>query len=301
MLHSSSSPIDIHQLAKYEMDVYQSHSLSPKRCFPDFSDETLTASLNKLNLSTENVSVDAESVAEDETDSNKTKPKRVTFADSVGLELVQIRHMTAGRDTPPNLDPSIIASLLGNSDRREKPAGPQLNLEFQQPLSDYSNFRACINKNNVSLESVAINDYRLVGTVQVRNLAFHKTVFLRLTMDNWCSHVDIPAYYVNNGMSRGNSSFSTQIDTFSFEYDIPCDRLTSFPIMFAVCFQCESSEFWDNNGGKNYVISVKKSQSKAKPQHLLRRDSIDYFYETKNWTEFAAWKQIEVDCSLPYW
>lgn len=49
---------------------------------------------------------------------------------------------------------------------------------FPQPASDYLAFRGRLDRNNVSLENVIVREEEqvVVGTVKVRNLAFHKEV-----------------------------------------------------------------------------------------------------------------------------
>ena len=222
------------------------------------------------------------------------KEKRVKFADSVGLELVQIRHMTAGRDTPPNLSPSIMAMLRSEP---EKLSGPSLSLNFYQPVSDYGIFRQSLEKNFVSLESLSISDNRLIGTIKVKNLAFSKSVFLRITYDDWHSYEDIDAYYVNNGLVCAQGApFSLSIDTFSFDHEIPYEKLMRPAIHFAVGFRCESHEYWDNNDSKNYTILVHNSSQREYAPTCQRQKSLD----DTNWSEYAAWKLTTNDFT-PYW
>ena len=229
-------------------------------------------------------------------------PKRVKFADTVGLDLVHIRHMTAGRDTPPDLSCYHFSDLDLCSSKKQSREEPTLTLGFPQPVSDYSQFRELLDTNNVSLESISINGLSIVGTIKVKNLAFHKTVFARFTSDNWATCHDVNAYYVNNGLANGQGMVLTsQIDTFSFTYDLSAEFTKCDNIQFAVCFRCEGQEFWDNNIRKNYVIHLKTPVKKKSPaqQH---RASFDFYADhiETNWTEFAIWKNLRTDYT-PYW
>lgn len=223
-------------------------------------------------------------------------PKRVKFADTVGLDLVHIRHMTAGRDTPPDLSSYVFSDLNLANEKEQK---PKLTIGFQQPVADYSQFRDCIDTYNISLESVSINDDSIVGTVKVKNLAFHKAVFARFTHDDWTTSHDVSAFYVNNGLANGQGNQMTSlIDTFSFTYELSPGSMNCRNIQFAVCFRCSGQEFWDNNQRKNYVIYV----NSLPDSHITpsKRRSIDCYngHLQTNWTEYAIWRNIDY---TPYW
>ena len=225
---------------------------------------------------------------------DKSSKKRVLFADAVGLDLVQVRYMTAGRDTPPNLDPKIFSALDISKD---KPVVPTLQLDFQQPVSDYCQFRQSLEHNHVCLESVSINDNVVVGTVKVKNMAFHKTVFVRITYDGWVSSENVAAYYVNNGLFNAQGDeLASPVDTFSFTHEVPVDKITQRGVEFAVCFRCNEQEFWDNNSNKNYHITVKDGTAPYSKSDF----SLKKAFEETNWTEFAIWRDLESDYT-PYW
>lgn len=279
------------------------HGSSPKTCRA-YANADME---NNLVENLKNLAIDSNHTQNsEETDESpqSKQQKRVKFADSVGLELVQIRHMTAGRDTPPDLDPSIFAFL--NVDNEEKPAGPTLTLDFPQPVSNYSFFRETLEGNKVALESISINDCQLVAAVKVKNISFHKKVFLRITYDNWSSFTDVDAYYVNNSLSSALGSAASATDTFSVSYEIPCNHLGTSPILFAVCFQCNGDEYWDNNRGRNYRILVNGNLPVPGPRqsYLMRMDSSELYYNTtgldRSPSEFAVWKYLKDD-STPYW
>ncbi|XP_067928368.1 protein phosphatase 1 regulatory subunit 3B-like [Watersipora subatra] len=219
--------------------------------------------------------------------------KRVSFADSVGLELVHIRHMTAGRDTPPDLDPQIFISL-GQSN--EKSRTPSLQPVFSQPIANFSQFMQSLERNNVQVESVVVKDSLIIGTVKVKNLAFYKTVFVRVTRDHWRSSYDVSAHFVNNGLCKP-ADLSTSTDTFSFTIDIPLNEVAQVGIEFAVCYRCNGQEFWDNNGNKNYCFKLKDDDDSSvgceQPWKLPPANQT-------NWTEFAIWRGLESN-HTPYW
>ncbi|KAF6017714.1 PPP1R3C [Bugula neritina] len=222
--------------------------------------------------------------------------KKVSFADSVGLDLVQVRHMTEGRDTPPNLSPNIFRSLEPDN---KNSAAPSLALAFQQPASDYTKFTQSVINNSVSLENISLNGNVIVGTVGVKNIAFEKKVVVRFTYDNWLTSEDVPAHYINNGLGHSRDSGRIPaIDTFSFTHEVPTDKLTHHDIQFVVCYHCCGQEFWDNNRSKNYHINVHRdsNNNNSSPFSFSKHP----LFHVENWTEFAIWKSLESDYS-PYW
>lgn len=233
-------------------------------------------------------------------DKKESPKKKVCFADSLGLELVQIRLMTAGRDTPPIIDPKVFESLNLTKSKLDLPT---LTLGFKQPVSDYSRFTQCLAKNHVSLESVSLSDNMLVGTIRVKNLAYHKKVSVRITYDCWNTTEEVPAHYINNGLINGQGhQMPSSVDTFSFNHEFPIHKLRqNYGVEFAVCFQCEGQEFWDNNDNTNYVISVKNCHTSNAAHNT--NSITDYSrlpYQNTNWTEYAIWRGLETDYQ-PYW
>ncbi|KAI8925921.1 putative phosphatase regulatory subunit-domain-containing protein [Entophlyctis helioformis] len=122
----------------------------------------------------------------------------------------------------------------------------------------------------------------LVGSVLVRNIAFAKSVFVRLSTDGWRSFSDLPASFVSV-VSPSMGDF-VGVDRFSFALDLNGPLLArlsasspsssppsspslaspaaspaspvSLPVEFAVCFQVDGAEHWDNNLGANYFVTL---------------------------------------------
>jgi len=216
--------------------------------------------------------------------------KRVTFADSIGLELEKVRHITAGRDTPPDL--SNYTSTLQEA---LPPSPPPLTAQFIQPISNYVLFRASLSKNSVCLENISIADRTIVGMIKVRNIDFHKTVYVRYTCDNWRTSSDVPAHYVNALTPTGQA---TEFDSFTFTLEIPTLR-GGASLEFCICFQCQGSQFWDNNNGTNYKVSCSNGQWGDALANTLRSSRPNSLLNDDNWTEFAIWRRSSND--VPYW
>lgn len=219
--------------------------------------------------------------------------KRVSFADNMGFALATVKIMTEPSDVPPRLRPEILASITQGATAGVS-SGPPLVLDFKQPASDYLSFRDKLDKSFVSLENVIIKDYTLLGTVKVKNITFHKKVFLRCTFDSWETHMDVESNYVS--YSDTNAVF----DTFSFEFEVPTNFDQQKQMEFAVCFEADGKQYWDNNDGKNYKIfsaDTKLSEQSAEPCKPV--DDISKLKNVESWTQFAPWNKV--DTSVPYW
>lgn len=96
----------------------------------------------------------------------------------------------------------------------------------------------------MSLENVIIKEAEstVVGTVKVKNLSFHKEVFIRSSWDGWKSETDTFCTY---SKIVGASGAYVIYDTFSFKLTLPPH---SRSLEFCVAYRSDGQEFWDNNG-----------------------------------------------------
>lgn len=220
--------------------------------------------------------------------------KKVSFADESGLALVAVRILTEASNSPPRLRPELLANLsLGASAAATET--PPLVFNFTQPASDYLTFRERINKNCVCLENVILKDYNLVGTVKVKNIAFKKSVTLRVTFDSWDTFIEIPASYMPNCAVGG------PFDTFSFTISVPSNMDVRKKMQFAVLYVVDQQQFWDNNNGANYeVVSADWRSSKSDQPSSNTTDGVVFgLYGDEKWTEFSGWQNM--DSSVPYY
>ncbi|CCH58754.1 hypothetical protein TBLA_0A09710 [Henningerozyma blattae CBS 6284] len=144
---------------------------------------------------------------------------------------------------------------------------------------------------------------KLLGSVYVKNLAYEKTILLKLTFNNWSDIHYLSCTY--------ESSVSKDVDIFTFILDLNlfknslilkkyvyCNNkcLTNCPILFQLCIQYDvlGQSYYDNNNGKNYNLQVAATIKKLLPptnnspnkpvqintaRHHTRRftDDTDYF------------------------
>lgn len=112
--------------------------------------------------------------------------------------------------------------------------------------------RRKLEASNVSLENVIIKESEstVVGTVKVKNLSFHKEVYIRSTWDSWKTHTDT---FCTFSQIVGASGTYVIYDTFSFKLTLPPH---SRNLEFCVCYKTEDTEYWDSNGVSfSYYIS----------------------------------------------
>jgi len=147
----------------------------------------------------------------------------------------------------------------------------------------------------VFLEKVYLSPDRraLMGRIHVRNLAFQKSVSVRYSFDFWQTYSEISAKYSEKSPDRKNSNFD--VFTFSIEFiDNSRNPIDGRTMYFAVRYNVNLTDYWDNNNGSNYQVDFKRVQ--RDPVNKSRSRKITYKvnkrqYKTKKETpineEFA--------------
>lgn len=111
----------------------------------------------------------------------------------------------------------------------------------------------------------------LMGAVVVQNLAFHKLVVARFTLDYWKTTSEVVADYctdfrrkhVNDGYDRFVFSINLE-DQAHLE-----DKTMSFCVRYTV----NGQEFWDNNAAFNYQVDFSKKPVARKGKNGMRGNS----------------------------
>ncbi|KAL1489488.1 hypothetical protein ABEB36_014374 [Hypothenemus hampei] len=187
-----------------------------------------------------------------------SRKKIVRFADVLGLDLADVRTFLDEIPKVPKSayddlsDVDLSDNLEANSNFTTKFHGIRIDRIlvplFEQPVAS-SNFLDLVRENRVCLENALVEDpvlFQIKGTVRVRNLDFHKSVYVRYSLDSWKSFADVQATYVDNSCDGFSDRFS---------FTIYAHTLTvGQKIEFACRFQCKGSQYWDNNGGRNYCF-----------------------------------------------
>ena len=134
--------------------------------------------------------------------------------------------------------------------RIDKSLGPLVCL-FPQPAGDYTKMCFKLSRDNVAMENLRVeNNNKMLGSIRVKNIGFHKSVHVRLTVDQWESHRNISCKYAGP-LVPGKSYASHDLDIYTFEVAIASADRT---VCFAVRYQVQDQEFWDNNDGRNYTL-----------------------------------------------
>ena len=218
--------------------------------------------------------------------------KRVSFADQCGLDLSRVRQVAERSDEPPSWTPDTIGRILAGVEpgRMGAETGRSVYLAFAQPASDRARFERRLREQNVSLESVLVSARALSGTVGVRNVDFHKRVFVRYTTNEWATSVDQEATFL---ASRGPT-----VDTFAFE--VPCAARVR-RLAFAVCFESCGRQFWDSNDGHNYLVVVSPSRDAPASSPVVDSFARSTGYQDwpPNWQEPAL--ADTASFHVPYW
>ena len=176
------------------------------------------------------------------------RKKAVRFADALGLDLESVRHIL-NLDAPPKIPASATKDLqIEDEENRKEPGSKYLSACFSQPGSR-PHFLHKVDQNKVMLENCLVDDRTMTvsGTVRVSNVAFHKEVTVRYTINRWQTQNDVTACYVQN-------SNDGPTDRFSFTIPIPHYFTTGSRMDFCVLYRTGGQSFWDSNNGNNYVI-----------------------------------------------
>ncbi|XP_054164540.1 uncharacterized protein LOC128962210 [Oppia nitens] len=203
------------------------------------------------------------------------KKKIVRFADALGLNLESVRHIIS--DDLPNV-PKSAFGLLKTNDFRLNPSNgvndtkavpwymqkssntnatsvsrPNLILEFIQP-SSLLNFLDRIRNNKVCLENCMVSNnagnLSITCIIRVLNISFEKSVTLRYTTNEWLTHNEALASYISNSCDGFSDKFSVTFSVSAGGYYLsPGQRL-----LFALKYNANTDEYWDNNMGLNYSL-----------------------------------------------
>ncbi|KAL8687214.1 MAG: hypothetical protein Q9218_006550 [Villophora microphyllina] len=127
------------------------------------------------------------------------------------------------------------------------------------PRETYDRKRMPVRVERVYLSS---DNKNLLGAVAVANLAFHKTVVARFTLDYWKTTSEVVADY-NNDVRR--KQLNDGCDRFLFSIKLEDQaNLESKTMFFCVRYNVNGQEFWDNNNSINYQIDFAKKPKDSK-------------------------------------
>lgn len=224
---------------------------------------------------------------------NGKEKKKVSFADAQGYSLQTVKFMDGPSNMPPKLSIHLLDDVIQNAEA--KPTNPYTYVpDFEQPASNYLEFRKRLESETVCLENVMIKDnITVVGTIKVKNISFEKSVFIRATFDEWETHIDVPGSYVFP--SQASNSYD-KFDTFSFSLDMPPNH-GGKSLAFCVCYTANNQSFWDSNHGNNYKIVTDKEKDFVQNQEQV---SLKTLSGGRSYGQFSYW-QVAGQEERPYW
>ncbi|KAJ5513663.1 phosphatase regulatory subunit [Penicillium fimorum] len=96
----------------------------------------------------------------------------------------------------------------------------------------------------------------LIGTVAVANLAFHKNVTARFTLDYWRTTSEVAAAYCHDVRRQ---QVADGFDRFSFDLKLNDQANLETKTMFmCIRYNVAGQEYWDNNDTLNYQVDFHK-------------------------------------------
>ncbi|XP_051524418.1 protein phosphatase 1 regulatory subunit 3A-like isoform X2 [Myxocyprinus asiaticus] len=178
--------------------------------------------------------------------------RRVSFVDSTGGDLADVRMFVLFEsddedDSKWEEEQALYRKAYREHTYRMSPdfhalAGTELELS--------------VHTNKLEVERVtSVQDEPVSFEVLIRvlNISFHKSVYVRSTMDGWISHFDHPAEYVEGSNDVETDKFSVKL-CFASPYLFNGAR-----IEFVVRYETSDGEFWANNNGRNYSVTLIQS------------------------------------------
>ncbi|XP_061627301.1 protein phosphatase 1 regulatory subunit 3A [Phyllopteryx taeniolatus] len=176
--------------------------------------------------------------------------KRVSFADTIGGDLVDVREFVTF-DSDDEEDFARWDEERAKYGKTEREPVFLVHPEFE-PLGGGALLEA-VRAQQVRIEHIGPVDHEPLafsGLVRVLNVSFHKAVYIRSTMDNWETYFDHPAEYVQGSHDGDTDKFFFKL-SFARPYVTHGSR-----IEFVVRYETTEGDYWDNNSHLNYVVSL---------------------------------------------
>lgn len=194
--------------------------------------------------------------------------KKVLFADTTGGDLVDVKEFVAFDSDDEEASARWEEEEAKYRRPQREPTYTVLP-EFRAPTGSALLRAVQAQKVEVEQMSAVENEPLAVsGLIRVLNISFHKSVYIRSTMDSWVTYFDHPAEYV-----QGSHDGST--DQFSFKLSFAPPYIThGSRIEFVVRYETSDGDYWANNSSMNYVVTLLLSyeddtaQTKVDMQHI---------------------------------
>lgn len=207
----------------------------------------------KLEASVDSATEEEESEEDSEAEPPPVVRRKVSFADAFGLDLVSVKEFDNAEAAeaedrwPEGGDGGRLSEEFYLTCLFTVPLPPEeLDLRLQTQM--------------LELESIELlpGTTILRGIIRVVNLCYAKNIYVRITLDQWSSHFDMPADYI-----PGSSDMRTDRFTFSYTLTPPFEKEGS-RVEFCLRYETPAGTFWANNKGMNYVLFCHQKQQRGK-------------------------------------
>lgn len=120
----------------------------------------------------------------------------------------------------------------------------------------------------------------LMGAVVVQNLAFHKSVVARFTLDYWKTTSEVVADFCSDVRRKHANN---EHDRFVFSIKLEDQtHLENKTLVFCVRYNVHGQEFWDNNNAMNYQVLFLKKPVAQGGKNGVRGNSSRPLYGSRN-------------------
>ncbi|NWX97688.1 PPR3A phosphatase, partial [Nothoprocta ornata] len=200
---------------------------------------------------------------EEEADPPGTIARKVSFADAFGFDLVSVKEFDTWE-----------VPVISQNDYKEDEVFPEeeffLSQLFTLPASQEELLQK-VREQKVLLESIVFQPgvTCMNGIIRVLNISFEKTVYVRMTLDDWRSYYDILAEFMPN--SCGNET-----DQFCFKISlVPPYQKDGAKVEFCIRYETSAGIFWANNDDKNYTLICHRKENAPKVDNKAHREASD--------------------------
>lgn len=177
--------------------------------------------------------------------------KRVSFADTTGGDLVDVREFHAFDSDEEEGASAKWEEEEAKYRKAEREPSYSVRADFCAPSGGV--LLQAVRAGKVEVERICpVEDEPLAfsGLVRVLNVSFHKAVYIRATMDSWATYFDHPAEYVQGSNDGETDQFSFKL-SFAPPYTTHGSR-----IEFVVRYETSDGDYWANNSSLNYVVTL---------------------------------------------
>lgn len=201
-------------------------------------------------------------------------PGTPTFAKAVHFD-AQLEHIRHFLQLDKPLAVSAETSPIEEyDDESEYPFGNEggsgaRGFEWELRLANFPKDSYVRQHQPVRLERLFLSsdNKNLVGVVAVANIAFHKLVVARFTLDYWRTVSEVTAEY-NHDVRRKQAHDG--YDRFNFSIKLADQaNLESKTMFICIRYNVQGQEFWDNNSAMNYQVDFVKKHKTGAEKHSV--------------------------------